>query len=101
MSQNMNQILTQMVFIVPLILVLVWMFMSQKKKTKAVRDMIDSIKPGAYIKTIGGFYGKVYSVKEDVITIECGPEKAKLVIDKNAISTVENSDTVNDTAVSE
>lgn len=101
MSQNMNQILTQMIFIVPLILILVWMFMSQRKKSKAVRQMIDNIKPGAYVKTIGGFYGKVASVKEDVITIECGPDKVKLVIDKNAISTVENTDTVNEASISE
>ena len=96
MSQNTNQMLMQMVFIVPLILVFVWMFISQKKKTKQVRDMIDSIKPGAYIKTIGGFYGKVTNVKEDVITFECGPDKAKLVISKQAVSTIENSDTVNE-----
>lgn len=96
MSQNMNQMLSQMVFIVPLILVFVWMYFSQRKKTKQVKDMIDSIKPGAYIKTIGGFYGKVTNVKEDVITFECGPDKAKLVISKQAVSTVENSDAVNE-----
>lgn len=96
MSQNMNQMLQQMVLIVPLIIVFVWMFFSQKKKTKQVQEMIDSIKPGANIKTIGGFYGKVTNVKEDVITFECGPDKTKLVISKAAVSTVENAETVNE-----
>lgn len=96
MSQNTAAILQQLIFIVPVIAIMVWMFMSQRKKTKAVRDMLDSIKPGAYVKTIGGFYGKVSAVKEDVVTIECGPDKAKLVLDKNAVATVENSDIMND-----
>lgn len=96
MSESMNQLLMQSVLIVPLILVFIWMFMSQKKKTKEVQNMLDSIKPGAHIKTIGGFYGKVVNVKEDVITFECGPDKVKLVISKQAVSTVEKSDAVND-----
>ena len=97
MSENMNQTLMQMVLIVPLVLVFIWMFLSQKKKTKQVQDMLDGIKPGSNIKTIGGFYGKVVSVKEDVITFECGPDKVKLVVSKQAISTVESGETVNET----
>lgn len=96
MSQNTNQMLMQFILIVPLIVVFVWMYISQRKKNKQVQDMLDSIKPGANIKTIGGFYGKVVNVKEDVITFECGPDKTKLVISKSAISTIENSDAVNE-----
>lgn len=96
MSQGMNNILMQAVLIVPLFLIMGWMFWSQKKKSKAVKEMIDNIKPGVFIKTIGGFYGKVVSVKEDVVTFECGPDKAKLVLDKSAIATVENSEVSNE-----
>lgn len=96
MPTETNTLLSQAILIVPLILIFVWMYFSQKKKNKEVKDMIDSIKPGVNIKTIGGFYGKVVSVKEDVITFECGPDKAKLVISKQAVSTVQNSDALND-----
>lgn len=99
MPNAVSQTLSQMIFIVPLIVIMVIMFRSNKKKAKAVQDMIASIQPGVKVKTIGGFYGKVVSVKEDVVTIECGPDKAKLIIDKGAIATIQNNDTVNDTGI--
>ena len=99
MPNGISQTLSQMIFIVPLIVIMVIMFRSNKKKAKAVQDMIASIQPGFKVKTIGGFYGKVVSVKEDVVTIECGPDKAKLIIDKGAIATIQNNDTVNDTGI--
>ena len=42
-----------------------------------MREMLEGVKAGDNIKTIGGIYGKVVSVKEDLVTIETGPEKAK------------------------
>lgn len=99
MPQNVSQMLSQAVLIVPLVGIMIWMFLSQRKKSKAVKEMISSIQPGANVKTIGGFYGKIIAVKEDVVTIECGPDKVKLVLDKNAVATVESSDTVNESAV--
>ena len=50
----------------------------QKKKEKEARAMIDSIKKGDKITTIGGFHGKVLSVKNGVITLQMGENKVKL-----------------------
>ena len=99
MSNDMQQLLGNLIFIVPIIAIMGWMFYSQRKKNKQVKDMIDSIKEGVWIKTIGGFYGRVVSVKEDTVTFECGPDKSKLVISKGAIATVENSDVSNDQSI--
>lgn len=48
-----------------------------------------SIKAGDTIKTIGGIYGKVVSVKEDLVVIETGPENARITFAKGAVATVE------------
>ncbi|SCZ07328.1 preprotein translocase subunit YajC [Alkaliphilus peptidifermentans] len=65
----------------------------QQKKEKKVKEMRNSIKVGDEIITIGGIYGKVIKAKEDVITIEVGADKAKLVVARWAIgNTVTKSD---------
>jgi len=51
---------------------------------------------GDKIKTIGGFYGKVEMVKEDLVVISCDPDGTKMTIAKSAIATVQNSEVEND-----
>lgn len=58
----------------------------QKKREKEQKNLLNSIKKGDQIITIGGFYGKVVSVKEDVVTIMMGDNKVKL--EKSAVKTV-------------
>ena len=74
-----------LIFVVFIVLIIV----PQKKREKKVKEMLENIKPGDHIKTIGGIMGRVVSVKEDVVVIESGPEKAKIEFVKGAISTVE------------
>jgi preprotein translocase subunit YajC len=61
-----------------------------KRREKKFKEMMDKLQVGDHIKTIGGFYGKIIAIKEDLITFECGPEKSKLVISKSAIASVES-----------
>ena len=60
----------------------------QKKKEKATQEMRNSIQEGTNIVTIGGLFGKVVNVKEDVLTIEVGADKVKLRIARWAIGKV-------------
>ena len=57
----------------------------QKKKDKQVREMRDSLKVGDEVITIGGMHGTVVKIKEDILTIEVGSDKTKLVFSKWAI----------------
>ena len=57
----------------------------QKKREKQERELRNSIQPGDEIVTIGGFVGKVLSVKEDTVTFETGAARTKLTIKKYAI----------------
>ncbi len=72
------------------------MILPQRKRNKKVKEMLASIEQGNKIKTIGGFYGTVETVKDDLVTISCDPDGIKMVISKSAVATVQNSDVEND-----
>ena len=57
----------------------------QKKQEKAARILRNSIAPGDIIETIGGFTGRVLSVKDDDVVFETGSDRIKLVIKKWAV----------------
>jgi preprotein translocase subunit YajC len=57
----------------------------QKNKEKKIKEMRSNLKIGDEIITIGGIYGRVMKIKEDVLTIEVGADKTKLTIAKWAV----------------
>lgn len=80
-------------WVFPLLLIVVFIFMiivPNKKREKKFQEMMNAMKVGDQIKTIGGFYGRIVSIKEDLVTIECGPDNTKLVLSKSAIASVES-----------
>lgn len=83
-----------------LIFVAFWFFLirPQSKKSKQIKEMLNNLKPGDNVKTIGGLYGKIVSIDEDnnVVTIECGENKVKLIFDRRAISQVGDEGVEND-----
>jgi len=78
--------------IIPLALVLVFFYFfilrPQQKQQKEVKNMRSSMKPGDEIITIGGFYGIVYAIGEENVTIELLPDYNKALITKSAISKI-------------
>lgn len=73
------------------------MIRPQKKKDKAVKDMLSALKTGDRICTIGGFYGTIAAIKEDTITLKLGSLENTVVIARWAVRSVENVATENDT----
>ena len=61
----------------------------QKKKEKADRQLRASLQAGEKIVTIGGFTGRILSVKDDEVTFETGAAKTRLTVKKWAIQTRE------------
>lgn len=88
-AQGLMQYLPLVAIFVVFILL---MIIPQRKRKKQMQQLMDSLKPGKMIKTIGGMYGKIVAVKEDLVTIEAMPDKVRLVFTKGAIATVEDSD---------
>lgn len=70
----------------------------QKKKDKAVKNMLAALKPGDRICTIGGLYGTISSIKEDNVTITLGAQQNSVVIARWAIRSVEDAPLENDAA---
>lgn len=68
----------------------------QKKRQKEITEMRDSLRVGDEITTIGGFYGKIIKIKEDVVTIEVGSDKTKLDVTRWAIGTAANKNEAKD-----
>ena len=76
-----------------LIFVVFWFMLirPQRKKDKQVKEMLNNLKAGDRICTIGGIYGTISAVKDDVIVLTVGPDKVKLVFARGAISQVEEA----------
>jgi len=51
----------------------------QQKREKDRKNMLSSLKEGEDIITIGGIYGRILNIKEDVITLEVG-DKIKIKV---------------------
>ncbi|SDK56426.1 preprotein translocase subunit YajC [Natronincola ferrireducens] len=62
----------------------------QQKREKKTKEMRNNLKVGDEIVTIGGIYGSILKIKEDVITIEVGADKTKLTVAKWAVGNVMN-----------
>ncbi len=78
-------------FIIMMIVLLLVMIIPQRKRDKKIKDMLASIKVGDRVRTIGGIYGTVTNIKDDIITISVGPDKARLVFARGAIANVEDA----------
>ncbi|WP_099187767.1 preprotein translocase subunit YajC [Tepidibacter mesophilus] len=62
----------------------------QQKKDKQLKEMRGNLKVGDEVVTIGGLVGKVFSVSEEIVTVEVGGDRNKLHIEKWAIGKVKN-----------
>lgn len=68
----------------------------QRKKDKEAKAMLDALKVGDRICTIGGIYGTIVKIKDDVLTVEVGEAKTQMVFARWAIRNVEQLSVTND-----
>ena len=85
---------------VPMILIFVVFYFllirPQKKKDKKVKEMLNALKAGDRICTIGGIYGTIVSIKDDTVTLAVGSAKNQMVMARWAIRSVEDAPVEND-----
>ena len=76
---------------IPLILIVVIMYFfmirPQNKKQKETQKMLDALKKGDKVITIGGIHGVVSQVKENTVVIKVD-DSCKIEFNRTAISTV-------------
>ncbi|MDP4118277.1 MAG: preprotein translocase subunit YajC [Bacillota bacterium] len=64
------------------------MIRPQKKQEKQIKEMINAVKVGDEILTIGGIHGKITKIKDDELTIVTSTQKTFIEISKWAIKDV-------------
>ena len=83
----------------PVLIFVVFYFLlirPQRKKDKKAKDMLKQLKVGDRVCTIGGIYGTIDNIKDDVLTLVIGTEKTKLMFARWAIRNVEEITISND-----
>ena len=84
----------------PLILIFVvfWFMLirPQRKKDKQVKEMLNNLKAGDRICTIGGIYGTIKGMKDDMITLAVGKDDLSMVVARWATRSVEEVTVEND-----
>ena len=68
----------------------------QRKKDKEATQMLENLKVGDRICTIGGIYGTIVRIKDQVLTIEVGEQKTQMMIARWAVRNVELLKVTND-----
>ena len=85
---------------VPMILIFVVFYFllirPQRKKDKEAKTMLDNLKAGDRICTIGGIYATIVRIKDDVLTVEVGDQKTQMMIARWAVRNVEQLSVTND-----
>lgn len=59
----------------------------QQKRERERKNMLDNLQEGDEIITIGGIFGRILNIKDDVVTLEVG-DKVKIKVTRSAIGNV-------------
>ena len=83
-------VLSILTFIVPMgIMILIfWLLIirPEKKRSKEMQDMINSLQVADEVITNGGIIGLVVSISKDTVLIETGSDRTKIRVLKSAIA---------------
>lgn len=90
----MSMIVTFLPIILVIVLLYFMMIRPQRKREKETRAMIDAMKVGDKVVTIGGICGKVVKIKDEFVFIESGnigteSERSVIKMERDAVKTVE------------
>ena len=84
----------------PMVLIFVvfyfFLIRPQRKKDKQVKEMLNNLKAGDRICTIGGIYGTIVGIKDDTVTLSVGRDNLSMVVARWGIRSVEEVTIEND-----
>ncbi len=90
-STSGSMVTTLVTFVLIILIFYFLMIRPQRKRDKEAKAMLDSLKKGDKVVTIGGIHGTVVTVKDTTVVIKVD-DSARIEFSKNAISTVTNKD---------
>ena len=81
-----------------LIFVVFWFILirPQRKKDKQVKEMLNNLKAGDRVCTIGGIYGTITGIRDEDITLSVGSQNMTMVVARWGIRSVEEVAIEND-----
>ena len=92
MSSTSGSMTTTIIMFVAIIAIFYFLIIRpQKKRDKETKAMLDAMKKGDKVITIGGIHGTVVTVKEQTVVIKVD-DNTRMEFTKSAISTVVNKD---------
>ena len=82
--------------LIPMVLVFVLFYfliiVPQRKRQRAVDEMLNNLKPGDKVVTNGGLYGQIVSVREDKRTVQLKlAENVRVEVARTAISGLQDT----------
>ncbi len=87
-TQRGNPLVSMLILFLPLILI--WYFLlirPQQKREKERREMLQQLTRGTKVVTVGGIYGVVDAVKDNIVVLKIA-DKVKIEVSKNSIAGV-------------
>ena len=95
-----NPVAAMVTTFLPMILIFVvfyfFLIRPQRKKDKKVKEMLNNLKAGDRVCTIGGIYGTIIGIKDDTVTLSVGRDNMSMVIARWGIRSVEEVTIEND-----
>ena len=99
-AEQINPVAALVTTFLPMVLLFaVFYFMlirPQRKKDKKVKEMLNNLKAGDRVCTIGGIYGTIIGIKDDTVTLSVGRDNMSMVIARWGIRSVEEVTIEND-----
>ncbi len=99
-SLQMNSPGNLIMTLLPVLLIVVvfyfFLIRPQRKKDKQVKEMLNNLKAGDRVCTIGGIYGTIVGIKDDTVTLSVGRQDTNMVIARWGIRSVEEVTIEND-----
>ncbi len=90
-GQSIVAILLQLSPILIMVVIMYFlMIRPERKRRKKEKAMLDALKRGDRICTIGGIYGTIMDIKDDTLTISVGRDNLSMVIARWAVRSVED-----------
>lgn len=94
------QALSLVVSLLPMVLIFVvfyfFLIRPQRKKDKQVKEMLNNLKTGDRVCTIGGIYGTIVGIKDDTVSLSVGKSDVHMVVARWGIRSVEDIKIEND-----
>lgn len=83
--ETMGMLMSYGPIIVMVVIFYFMLYKPQKKEQKRRQEMLDNLKKGNRVMTIGGIYGEITAIKENVVTVKIA-DKVEIEVARASIN---------------